>query len=103
MRNITGHIQALQQSELTDTSAAEIAAVFSADAFLQLPIWQQYSFLDFVHTAYAKTHPSSAPALAAAVQKVFHALLRKTGTPPARLHKTYDFLYLLYWCAATSI
>jgi predicted O-linked N-acetylglucosamine transferase (SPINDLY family) len=103
MRSLTDHILALQQSEFTDATAAEIADVFSDEAFLQLPLDQQYSFLDFVEPIYVTTNHGSAPQLAAAVQKVFQAHLSQGQTRLARLYKTYDFLYLLYWCAATSI
>jgi hypothetical protein len=113
MRAIARQILALRQSlapdgsviinKMTGAVAAELAAIFADDAFLGLPAKHQYSFLDFVHSVYAATFHSSAPTMASAVQKVFQAYLAKGGAPQARLHKTYDFLYYLYWCAATSI
>jgi hypothetical protein len=88
---------------MTDDLVAGIVRFLSDDAFLRLPLEQQYLYLEYIHSIYAATSHSSAPTMAAAVQKVFQAHLKGGQTPPARLCKTYDFLYFLYWSAATSI
>src|SRR5690242_3239987 len=104
MTNLSERIVAIQkQPALTDAVANEITAVFSDHAFLQLATDQQYAFLDFIHSLYGPTHHSTARTVAAALQNIFQSYLNSGDVPAPRLYKTYDLLYLLYWCAATSI
>lgn len=108
MRNGLERTLALRQAlaptgELTEDSAAEIIAIFSDGDFLNQPLDLQFSFLDLVQSKYLGTSHSSAPRVAAAIQRVFQAHVRTGHAPLNRLCKTYDFLYFLYWCAAVSI
>jgi hypothetical protein len=82
---------------------AEALAIFRDDEFLRLPMDRQSSFLDFVQAAYISTYDPSAPQIAQEIQPIFQAHLRDGAMPLARLLKTYDLLYFLYWCASTSI
>lgn len=89
--------------ELPDDCATKIVAILSDTNFVRLREEHQFSFLDFVQTAYERTQHPSAHRLAAALQGVFQVHLQSGQVTLSRLLKTYDFLYFLYWSAAVSI